>query len=277
MNSEKQEQIDKANQEFWDELCGTQMAQALGIASHDAESLNKFDDAYLGFYPYLLSVVAPESMKNQQVLEIGLGYGTLGQKIAERTDFYQGLDNSAGPVKMMNHRLQMAGLAGKADQGSALSMPFDDESFDQVVSIGCFHHTGDTQKCIRETYRVLKPGGRALIMLYNQFSLRQWVRWPFLTAQAFANETYQGITRAGSTERQRKAYDASHNGAAAPETEFFSIKRVHRMCSGYSRTRIQKHNCDPIVLFRKIVISRERLLPYIGRTAGLDLYIEVFK
>ena len=115
---------DRNNREFWNELCGSNMARALGITDHTEESLKRFDQAYLDFYPYLLSHVRPDLMAGQKVLEIGLGYGALGQKLAESAAMYYGLDVAHGPVKMMNHRLVMYGLNGCAIQGSALEMPF---------------------------------------------------------------------------------------------------------------------------------------------------------
>src|SRR3954466_7241161 len=98
-------------------------------------------------------------MRGSRVLEIGLGYGTLSQKLAEHARSYRGLDIAAKPVAMVNHRLRMSGPAGRAVQGSALAMPFPDSSFDFVVSIGCFHHTGNLQRCLDESFRVLAPGG----------------------------------------------------------------------------------------------------------------------
>lgn len=75
--------IDKANAEFWNELCGSYMAKELGIEDHSIESLRRFDQAYLDYYPYLLRHVRPERMNGKKVLETGLGYGTLGQEIVE--------------------------------------------------------------------------------------------------------------------------------------------------------------------------------------------------
>ena len=77
-----QQQIDRENSAFWNELCGTIEARKLGITDSSKESLAKFDAWYLGFYPYLLPIVQPERMKGRKVLEIGLGYGTLGQQLA---------------------------------------------------------------------------------------------------------------------------------------------------------------------------------------------------
>ena len=106
--SRPQAQVDAANAEFWNELCGTTFAQALGITDLSEDSLRRFDAAYLDFYPYLSGYV-PESLAGQRVLEIGLGFGTLGQLLAARGADYFGLDISAGPVELMRDRLEMLG------------------------------------------------------------------------------------------------------------------------------------------------------------------------
>jgi ubiquinone/menaquinone biosynthesis C-methylase UbiE len=46
---------------------------------------------------------------------------------------------------------------------NALDLPFEDNSFDCVWANGVFHATGDTSLAIREAWRVLKLGGRAII------------------------------------------------------------------------------------------------------------------
>src|SRR5829696_8405598 len=93
--------FDRANAEFWDELCGSTFAHALGITDHSLDSLARFDQAYLAFYPYLLRRVGLDEMAGKKVLEVGLGYGSLSQKIAEVAADYTGLDVAAGPVRMV--------------------------------------------------------------------------------------------------------------------------------------------------------------------------------
>ena len=61
-------------------------------------------------------------------------------------------------------------------QGSALELPFDEGTFDDVYSIGCLHHTGDLVRAVSEVRRVLRPDGRAVVMLYNRHSLRLVVK-----------------------------------------------------------------------------------------------------
>src|SRR5208337_2811154 len=179
--------IDKLNAEFWNELCGSSLARHLGIRDHSIESLQRFDEAYLGFYPYLLEEVPLKGVSGKKVLEIGLGYGTLGQKLVEAGAHYIGLDVAEGPARMMLHRLAIQNLPGTALRASILDSPFAKEEFDIVISIGCYHHTGDVKRCIDETYRILKCGGDAYIMLYNQFSFRQWRKWPMQTFFSFLN------------------------------------------------------------------------------------------
>ena len=44
---------DARNAAFWDELCGSALARQVGIEDASAESLERFDAAYMASYPYL--------------------------------------------------------------------------------------------------------------------------------------------------------------------------------------------------------------------------------
>ena len=104
--------IDERNVAFWDELCGTSQARQLGVTDSSPESLEKFDAWYFELYPYLFDHVPLEQLVDRDVLEIGLGYGSLSQKIAEGGARYVGLDIATGPVEMVRHRLRQAALPG---------------------------------------------------------------------------------------------------------------------------------------------------------------------
>ncbi len=263
--------VDEANAAFWDELCGSNFAIELGITDRTPESLARFDRAYLDYYPYLLGHVPVASMRGQRILEIGLGYGTLSQKITEAGAEYHGLDIAAGPVSMVNHRLRMAGLPGEARQGNMLKCPHPDGSLDGVVSIGCFHHTGDLQRCLDETWRVLKPGGRAFIMVYNRFSLRQWTLWPGPTLRAALGFS------APVLDAQRKLYDPDTAGGGAPETVFTGARELRTMMRRFSQVQVRRENCDDLRWRGKHYVDRRRLLPLVGPVLGLDLYASAVK
>jgi len=64
----------------------------------------------------------------------------------------------------------LSNLRGTFRVADAEGLDFPDNSFDLVYSHGVLHHTPDTAGAIREIHRVLKPGGRAVIMLYHRNS-----------------------------------------------------------------------------------------------------------
>lgn len=263
---------DQANVEFWNELCGSNLAQSVGITDHSKSSLQRFDRAYLEYYPYLLRYVKLDGLTNRRVLEIGLGYGTLGQRIAEAGSDYFGLDIAEAPVRMMQHRLRLHHLAGFCARGSALNLPLASESLDVVISIGCLHHTGNVARALDETYRVLKPGGRGVFMVYNQFSYRQWRRWPMVTFGALLRDMGLPIGEVTASEAQRRAYDSRASGQAASETAFLSIRQLRQMLRRFSRVEFHKENTTDLLL-----VPRKHLLSFVGRLLGLDIYIRVQK
>jgi SAM-dependent methyltransferase len=267
-----QQELDEKNSAFWNVLCGTNAAKMLGITDSSKESLAKFDSWYFDFYPYLLPIVDLKRMKGKKVLEIGLGYGTLGQEIAKAGADYTGMDIAQNPVDHMNYRLRLHGLPGRAIQGSALAMPFPDQTFDFLVSIGCMHHTGDVKKCFDETYRVLKPGGIAVLMVYNKYSYRRWGVSPLSTFLAWFR-SIRGRAQPDSIDsaKQRAHYDANSDGEAAPETALLSVGQLKQMLQSFATVSCTKRNADDRL------IPRAWLLPTLGRLLGLDIYIEARK
>jgi ubiquinone/menaquinone biosynthesis C-methylase UbiE len=178
---------------------------------------------------------------------------------------------------MMAYRLQAIGATSIAIRGNGYALPFPSDSFDDIVSIGCLHHTGQLQLCITEVHRVLKPGGRAVIMLYNQFSYRQWLRSPLRTVAAMAGEMAGRAIEHPATERQRRHYDIDSKGRAAPETVFVSQRGIRRLFHEFSTVDTHKENCDDVIPAGGRLSLRRWLLGPLGRRAGLDLYVEARK
>jgi SAM-dependent methyltransferase len=271
--SEAQSTLTDANSTFWTELCGTTLARSIGVTDSSPASLARFDRWYFDFYPYLDEQIGFDSVAGQRVLEVGLGYGTVAQRLAAAGAVYQGLDISPGPVAMVNHRLRQAGLAGGARQGDVLACPFPDQSFDRVVAIGCYHHTGDLGRAIAETRRVLKPGGRATIMVYSAYSYRRWVRWFAPTLSYFIWDKLGAGEWRRASAAERAAYDADSSGAAAPETVFISASHMRRLASDWRKVEIHRRNIG--AEFPLGLIPRRYLLPTLGPLVGLDLYCQL--
>lgn len=273
--ADRQSATDERNKAFWDELCGTGLARSLGITEIDPASVARFDHAYMRQYPYLARYLDNLPIDGRKVLEIGLGFGTVGQILAQRGADYHGADIAAGPVAMMRDRLRWIGRPDDSSvlQTSALELPWEDGTFDLVVSIGCLHHTGDLPRAVSEVHRVLTPGGTAFVMLYNAHSFRQHVVVPREKLRAFR-------ARLSSNERVRAMYDANTAGEAAPHTDFVSRRGVRRLFGAFSSVTVQSQNFDaitPSLAGHTLTIPRKLLLGNVARVLGLDLYIHARK
>lgn len=226
----------------------------------------------MGYYPYLGRYLDRLSVDGRETLEIGLGFGTVGQILAARGARYHAADIAPGPVAMMRDRLRWLGKPADESvlQASALDLPWDDERFELVVSIGCLHHTGDLPKAVSEVHRVLRPGGLALVMLYNAHSLRQ--------LNVAVRERRLGR---GSGDRELRAmYDTNSAGEAAPHTDFVTRRDARALFRAFSHVSVQAQNVEAMTLRlprRQYTITRERLLGNVGRALGLDLYIQARK
>ena len=111
-----------------------------------------------------------QNTRGLRVLEIGCGMGTDGAQFAKAGAIYTGIDLTDAAVELARKRFQVSGLKGEFHVADAERLDFPDASFDLVYSHGVLHHTPDIEAAVREIHRVLKPGGRAMVMLYHRGS-----------------------------------------------------------------------------------------------------------
>ena len=126
----------------------------------------------------------------------------------------------------MQRRLALEGLHAEVRTADAESLPFEDSSFDRVYSWGVLHHTPDTRKAIGEAIRVLKPGGRACVMLYARHS---WV--------AYGLWTRHGLL-AGRPWRSVEDVLASH--MESDGTKGYTKRELRDLFAGLDELRIDK-------------------------------------
>lgn len=259
--------LNRDNNEFWSELCGSHLAKVLGIEDDTEASLKKFDDWYMDYYPYLVSHLPSGDLTGKRVLEIGLGYGTVSSVLMKMGAEYTGVDVAAGPVSMNQHRANLLGAIATSKQASACELPFDDETFDHVVSIGCLHHTGNLPLALQEVQRVLKPGGELHVMVYNALSYRQWLGKPFeTTRRAFADPSEPDLASIDDVR-----YDANEDGEAAPETVYVKKSELALMLDQCSDIRIVSENVAAINPLNWAWVRRLSNWTF-GSSVGLDLY-----
>jgi SAM-dependent methyltransferase len=100
-----------------------------------------------------------------RLLDLGCGGGHVGFRLAGQVAEVVALDLSAQMLEVVGQEARRRGLANLVTrQGAAEALPFDDASFDLVVSRFSAHHWHDFPAGLKEARRVLKSGGTAVFM-----------------------------------------------------------------------------------------------------------------
>ncbi len=268
--------VSEVNAEFWNELCGTNLANRLGITDDSSRSLKIFDEWFFSFYPYLLPFLDTALADKQKILEVGLGYGSVSSCLASRKGSYTGMDIALAPVATCNRRLKEIPGKHSSIRGDALRAPFPNSNFDAVVAIGSLHHTGDFNLAIAEMCRVAKSGGVVCGMVYSLFSARNFIVRPIPMFRLALRNLKQPVSILAD-EKLRWFSDHNQKGEAAPVTEYFSRKALRSILERYGDVEIRTHNLDslPIPFGIGDIIRRFMIRTNLPALIGLDLYFVV--
>lgn len=250
---------------------------------------------------HMLVVEAPlAELAGKRVLEVGPGAGghsallaSYGAKVTSVDITWSRARSTQAKFRLMGERAQSCHAA----QSDAENLPFADGCFDMVYSNGVLHHTEDTGRAIDEVYRVLKPGGQAVILLYCKSSWHYWINKllceGILLGKAFGDSNWLGkATEWGGKNRQTvdnpitRCYTAAgirklfcrFNGLTLRKGEFYFylIPKLGRL---YRRYQIKRYGTHPggILVYGEPWPIQSPLELWLGRIMGFAWFISARK
>jgi SAM-dependent methyltransferase len=192
-------------EQFWNtHPCGADRVSVLDKSSRqDYERFFvDYDQWKLGLETHIPACLDRDDWRDKRVLEVGPGEGLEAEQLIRRGAIWSGIDLTQEAIDRSQMRLTLRSLPfDRLEQGSVLSLPFDDDSFDIVFSHGVLHHVPDILQAQREIHRVLRPDGHLLVMMYARWSLNYLVAigvvrraavlaaYPFLRGDALKRDT----------------------------------------------------------------------------------------
>ena len=185
------------------------------------------------------------------VLDVGCGLGNDTSRFAKGGARVTGIDIAPRAIELTKTNFQQRGLTGRFLVMDGEAMGFPDASFDLVYCHTVLHFTADPARMIAEIHRVLKPGGRAILMAVNQHS---WMRFMHRVAKV----------------------EIDH--LSAPVFHWLSAQELERMAAPFAELRLV-HERFPVAtkvhkgvkarLFNGVFVGLFNLLPraWVERTA----------
>lgn len=122
------------------------------------------------FWKTWLKKVLPH-IEGKRVLEVSFGTGYLLLQYSSRYESY-GIDYNARMVEVAENNLSKKRLHANLRKGNVESLPFPDGYFDCIVNTMAFSGYPNGEKAMMEFHRVLRPGGKLILLDFNYPSNR---------------------------------------------------------------------------------------------------------
>jgi ubiquinone/menaquinone biosynthesis C-methylase UbiE len=255
-------------QRQWDlDPCGAQYVEAA-----KPDTLEWFLEAerfrYDVYAPWMREMMEFDQHAGEKILEVGAGMGTDHAQFARHGGVMHDIDLSAGHLALAQRNFELRGLAGSFHHGDAEALPFDDGSFDLVYSNGVIHHTPNTVRVTHEIHRVLKPGGRCIVMVYAENSLHYW-RELFAKIGLRKGE----LDTASMGEIMSRHVELSAHGSK-PLVKVYTARRIRKIFSRFEDVRIYKRQLTRTELPR---LLHWMPIDLAGRLMGWNLILKARK
>jgi glycosyltransferase involved in cell wall biosynthesis/ubiquinone/menaquinone biosynthesis C-methylase UbiE len=255
-------------QRQWDNNpCGSHYAA--GVPAHTYEWFLEVERyRYVEYAPWMPETMEFASHAGERVLEIGAGLGTDLAQFAKNGAIVTDVDLSSGHLNLAQENFRHRGLRGTFVHHDAENLPFADGSFDVVYSNGVIHHTPDTAQVVREINRVLRPGGKAIIMVYAENSLHYWRN--LVSAIGLRQNMIDSFS---VSEIMSRHVEITENDAR-PLVKVYTRRRLSQLFSGFRDVSIVQRQ---MVAAEVPSLLGAISLPRMGQLMGWNLIVKAYK
>jgi ubiquinone/menaquinone biosynthesis C-methylase UbiE len=120
-------------------------------------------------------IIMQNAVKGSKILEIGFGTGSISLKLAKKGYIIHGIDSSKYAITSSRAQARLEGLSDKVffNTSKAESLDFPNKFFDLIYLVKTLHETKAVE-ALREMHRVLKKGGKILIIDWIQ-GAKTWI------------------------------------------------------------------------------------------------------
>jgi ubiquinone/menaquinone biosynthesis C-methylase UbiE len=288
--------LKKRVQDFWDSApCDTRNVRA---PEYSRAYFQEIERKRYTIQSHIPEVANFKAHVGKRILDIGGGIGTDSRQFAKNGANVTIVDLSIESLKRAQVGFHAFGLKGHFVVGDAENLPLKSEAFDIVWSHGVLHHTPDTEKAIRmELWRVLQPGGKAIVMLYSKNSFHYWVTIRLMRGAAFQILTWplglklvqlvSGLDREllekyrqfalASRDNMQEIINNNTDGLGNPLSKLYTPGEARELFRNFEDVKTRAHFLD-----RKNIPRVGQLIPdpvayWLGRAMGFFLYIEAEK
>lgn len=166
-------------------------------------------------------ILAPRFLKlfkeSRSVLEAGCGDGRWNVFLSQHNIPNTGLDWSEKLCELGRQKSPDSRFVS----GDLNNMPFEDEEFDGIISLGAIEHScAGPQKALCEFYRILEPGGKAIITVPVGSFIRKTRRVAYRILAFKHKEYHQNIKNFGAKKEYWPRFKKNEEGTFFYEYEF---------------------------------------------------------
>lgn len=158
--------------------------------------LTEIENQIIGQSPFMRNELDWTMFDGLEVLDIGCGSGALATRIAKHGARVTAVDLTQTAVDLTKKNAAAQDLDVEVIRCDVEKLPIGADRFDFVFSWGVLHHTETFENALKEVHRVLRPGGRSLIMVYYRNSVVYYLHglyWLIAKGYLFRGYTINGV------------------------------------------------------------------------------------